>query len=61
MQGAGRLIRKADDRGYLLVADNRVRGKAYGRRFLSLIDTYPLWEVGMDGVEGLLEPMERWS
>ena len=49
-QGAGRLIRHRKDRGVLIVADNRIAAKFYGKRFLKLIDTYPLWEVGVDQV-----------
>ena len=33
-QGAGRLIRKADDRGALIVLDGRLAGKHYGRVFV---------------------------
>lgn len=33
-QGFGRLIRRATDRGVLLILDSRIRTKSYGRRFL---------------------------
>lgn len=59
-QGAGRLIRKAEDRGYLIVADNRVRTKAYGRKFLTLVDNYPSWETNLQHLEHMLEPLEHW-
>ena len=36
-QGLGRLIRKADDRGRLLVLDSRVLRKPYGRAFLAAL------------------------
>lgn len=36
-QGVGRLIRKADDRGRLLVLDSRVLTKSYGRRFIAAL------------------------
>ena len=44
-QGAGRLIRHKDDYGMLIVTDNRIRSKGYGRRFLSLVDSYPTWDL----------------
>jgi len=44
-QGAGRLIRSKKDRGVLIVADNRIHNKGYGKQFLSLVDTYPLWQI----------------
>ncbi len=34
-QGAGRLIRDVADRGVLMIADNRIRTRAYGRVFLN--------------------------
>ena len=44
-QGAGRLIRHKTDHGVLIVADNRVRSKGYGRRFLDLVGDYPVWDL----------------
>ncbi len=44
-QGAGRLIRSKGDRGVLIVADNRIHTKGYGKQFLSLVDSYPLWKM----------------
>ncbi len=37
-QGAGRLIRTATDRGALLVLDNRIIAKGYGKQFIRAID-----------------------
>ena len=34
-QGAGRLIRSVDDKGVLMICDNRLRGTHYGRKFLN--------------------------
>lgn len=34
-QAAGRLIRKADDRGVLILADKRLVTKSYGKAFLN--------------------------
>lgn len=59
-QGAGRLIRTIDDRGYLIVCDNRIRNKAYGRRFLNLVGTYPAWTVPMKELSNALIPLELW-
>ncbi|MCR5184338.1 MAG: ATP-dependent DNA helicase [Opitutales bacterium] len=36
-QGIGRLIRKADDRGRLIVTDSRVVSKPYGKKFLAAL------------------------
>lgn len=36
-QGLGRLIRKADDRGRLIITDSRVITKPYGKKFLSAL------------------------
>ena len=46
-QGAGRLIRTQQDRGVLIIADNRIRNKPYGRRFLKLLPTFPLKELSL--------------
>ncbi|CAM2007446.1 helicase C-terminal domain-containing protein [Acanthopleuribacter pedis] len=43
-QGAGRLIRTKQDRGVLVIADPRVLEKGYGKRFLRLVDEFPMWE-----------------
>jgi Rad3-related DNA helicase len=37
-QGTGRLIRTKDDRGALVVLDNRIFTKGYGKRFMSSLD-----------------------
>jgi ATP-dependent DNA helicase DinG len=34
-QGVGRLIRSEDDRGVVMICDPRLRGRSYGRVFLS--------------------------
>lgn len=47
-QGAGRLIRARSDSGTLFVTDRRILDKSYGRRFLSLLDHFPLtttWSI----------------
>ncbi|MCL4782329.1 MAG: ATP-dependent DNA helicase [Bryobacterales bacterium] len=41
-QGFGRLIRSGSDRGLLVILDNRIRGKAYGRVFLESLPPYRL-------------------
>lgn len=41
-QGAGRLIRDADDRGVLMVCDPRLRSRSYGRVFLRSLPPMPL-------------------
>jgi Rad3-related DNA helicase len=37
-QGTGRLIRTKDDRGALVVLDNRLFTKGYGKHFMSSLD-----------------------
>ena len=39
-QGFGRLIRSASDRGVLVMLDNRIRTKSYGKIFLSSLPDY---------------------
>jgi ATP-dependent DNA helicase DinG len=58
-QGAGRLIRHRSDRGVLIVADNRVRQKGYGRKFLALVNTYPQWELDPQQVARALREEEE--
>ncbi len=45
-QGAGRLIRDADDFGVILIGDPRVRTKAYGRAFLEALPPCPVTSDG---------------
>jgi len=40
-QGAGRLIRHADDRGVLVLGDPRIRSRSYGRIFLDSLPAMP--------------------
>jgi len=41
-QGVGRLIRDADDRGVLVLGDNRLTSRSYGRHFLDSLPPMPL-------------------
>ncbi len=41
-QGAGRLIRSAEDRGIVVILDSRVVSKPYGRKFLSALPACPV-------------------
>jgi len=41
-QGAGRLIRDTHDRGVLVIGDNRVLRKSYGRAFINSLPPMPL-------------------
>ncbi|MFI4890660.1 MAG: ATP-dependent DNA helicase [Steroidobacterales bacterium] len=45
-QGAGRLIRDADDFGVIMIGDPRVRTKAYGRAFLEALPPCPVTTDG---------------
>lgn len=57
-QGAGRLIRNKRDKGFLIVTDNRISGKSYGKKFLNLVDTYPLWKLDTREVTAMLKSVE---
>lgn len=41
-QGVGRLIRDVDDRGVLMIGDNRLLTKSYGRVFLQSLPAIPI-------------------
>ena len=41
-QGVGRLIRRGDDRGIVVVLDNRILTKRYGQSFLSALPPCPV-------------------
>ena len=41
-QGAGRLIRDVSDRGVLMIGDNRILRRSYGRAFLNSLPPMPL-------------------
>lgn len=55
-QGAGRLIRRETDTGILVVADTRLRTKAYGRRLVQAlppmhrIGTHEAWEQALQAL-----------
>ena len=53
-QGTGRLIRSAGDRGALVVLDNRILTKGYGKQFSRSVGS-PLNEF--DSVDGMVEKM----
>jgi len=56
-QGAGRLIRHRKDTGILVLADNRIRQKGYGRRFLALLDNYPILDIEKAELIGQTPPV----
>lgn len=47
-QGCGRLIRSDEDRGCIIILDNRVLTKSYGKYFLSSLPEQPIWEESID-------------
>jgi Rad3-related DNA helicase len=53
-QGIGRLIRSADDRGALVVLDNRIITKGYGKQFVSAVRS-PINEF--EDVRGMIDKM----
>ena len=44
-QGVGRLIRTSDDRGVIVLLDNRVATKRYGKRFRDALPPAPVDEL----------------
>jgi ATP-dependent DNA helicase DinG len=57
-QGAGRLIRDVDDFGVILIADPRVRTKAYGRAFLEALPPCPVTTDGASAARFLAERLQ---
>ena len=57
-QAAGRLIRKADDRGVLILADKRLVSKGYGKTFLNSLQSRTVRVATMDEITAALEAME---
>ncbi len=56
-QGAGRLIRSATDRGALVVLDNRIINKGYGKQFVRAIDSQ-FQDFG--DLENMLDTMQNF-
>ena len=51
-QGVGRLIRTVDDRGVIVLLDNRVATKRYGARFLGALPPAPIEEAPLHHIAG---------
>jgi ATP-dependent DNA helicase DinG len=56
-QGIGRLIRTAEDRGAVIVADSRLARSSYGRRFAATLPSTPFVTASCDE---LLARVEDW-
>lgn len=56
-QGCGRLIRSNTDRGCIIILDNRVLTKSYGKTFLGSLPQQPVWT---DSVANLAERLSAW-
>lgn len=56
-QGCGRLIRSSTDRGCIIILDNRVLTKNYGRTFLNSLPKQPIWT---DSINNLAANLEKW-
>ena len=56
-QGFGRLIRTKNDRGVVVVLDNRVLTKSYGQAFL---DSLPACQIRKAPWKGLPDEARRW-
>jgi len=59
-QAAGRLIRKADDHGVLILADKRLVTKRYGKTFLRSLQSKTVRVCTIDEIVASLEAMCGW-
>ena len=59
-QAAGRLIRKADDRGVLILADKRLVSKRYGKTFLGSLQSRTVRVCDTDEIVAALRMMADW-
>ena len=59
-QAAGRLIRKADDHGVLILADKRLVTKNYGKMFLNSLQSKTVRVCTADEVVRALSVMGGW-
>ena len=59
-QAAGRLIRKADDHGVLILADKRLITKSYGKTFLGSLQSRTVRVSTIDEVVAALSMMRSW-
>ena len=59
-QAAGRLIRKADDHGVLILADRRLITKAYGKTFLKSLQSKTVRVCTADEIVRALGMMASW-
>jgi ATP-dependent DNA helicase DinG len=57
-QGAGRLIRTRDDRGYVTILDSRIMKKSYGKAFISSLPSCPVEILSSEGDVEYVEPFE---
>lgn len=56
-QGCGRLIRSSEDKGAIIILDNRVIKKQYGNRFLKSL---PEQQVVVDSIDNLTNILYQW-
>ncbi len=59
-QAAGRLIRKANDRGALILADKRLLTKSYGKVFLNSLQSKTVRKCSSDEVARSLAALRDW-
>ena len=59
-QAAGRLIRKADDHGVLILADKRLLTKTYGKTFLGSLQSKTVRVCTVDEITAALRLMSSW-
>ena len=59
-QAAGRLIRKSDDHGVLILADKRLVTKRYGKTFLKSLQSKTVRVCTIDEIVASLRLMGIW-
>ena len=59
-QAAGRLIRKSDDHGVLILADKRLITKSYGKTFLGSLQSKTVRKCTIDQIVASLSVMGNW-
>lgn len=56
-QGCGRLIRSNQDKGAIVILDNRILTKNYGVTFLNSLPEQPIWQ---DDIDTLVSQLKVW-
>ena len=58
-QAAGRLIRRQDDTGFVILADTRILHKSYGKHVISSLPNAPLTRINTERIGQYIEMWRR--